>query len=87
MEEKDEIVISLSDVWNIIKKNAAFIIVVTLICAIGSFFITRYFIPKSYTLQFSYMLIRQMMMKIKTASIYFMSKPMHRILLLHILKC
>lgn len=49
MEEKDEIVISLSDVWNIIKKNAAFIIVVTLICAIGSFFITRYFIPKSYT--------------------------------------
>lgn len=27
MEEKDEIVISLSDVWNIIKKNAAFIIV------------------------------------------------------------
>ena len=25
MEEKDEIVISLSDVWNIIKKNAAFI--------------------------------------------------------------
>lgn len=49
MEEKDEIIISLSDVWNIIKKNAAFIIVVTLICAIGSFFITRYFIPKSYT--------------------------------------
>ena len=45
MEEKDEIIISLSDVWNIIKKNAAFIIVVTLICAIGSFFITRYFIP------------------------------------------
>mgnify|MGYP000378058428 CR=1 FL=1 len=25
MEEKDEIIISLSDVWNIIKKNAAFI--------------------------------------------------------------
>ena len=49
MEEKDENVISLSDVWNINKKNAAFIIVVTLICAIGSFFITRYFIPKSYT--------------------------------------
>ena len=49
MEEKDEIIISLSDVWNVIKKNAAFIIVVTLICAIGSFFITRYFIPKSYT--------------------------------------
>lgn len=49
MEEKDEIIISLSDVWNIIKKNAAFIIVVTLICAIGSFFITRYFISKSYT--------------------------------------
>ena len=40
MEEKDEIIISLSDVWNIIKKNAAFIIIVTLICAIGSFFIT-----------------------------------------------
>lgn len=49
MEEKDEIIISLSDVWNIIKKNAAFIIIVTLICAIGSFFITRYFIPKLYT--------------------------------------
>lgn len=49
MEEKDEIVISLSDVWNIIKRNAAFIIVITLICAVGSFFITRYFIPKSYT--------------------------------------
>ncbi len=87
MEEKDEIVISLSDVWNIIKKNAAFIIVVTLICAIGSFFITRYFIPSHTRLQFSYMLIRQMMMKIKTTSIYFLSKPMHRILLLHILKC
>lgn len=49
MGEKDEIIISLSDIWNIIKRNAAFIIVVTLICAIGSFFITRYFIPKSYT--------------------------------------
>lgn len=49
MEEKDEIVISLTDIWNIIKKNAAFIIVITLICAVGSFFITRYFIPKSYT--------------------------------------
>lgn len=49
MEEKDENIILLSDVWNIIKKNAAFIIVVTLICAIGSFFITRYFIPKLYT--------------------------------------
>lgn len=49
MEERDEIIISLSDIWNIIKRNAAFIIVVTLICAIGSFFITRYFIPKSYT--------------------------------------
>ena len=34
MEEKDEIIISLSDVWNIIKKNSDFIIVVTLICAI-----------------------------------------------------
>ena len=33
MEEKDEIIISLSDVWNVIKKNAAFIIIVTLICA------------------------------------------------------
>lgn len=49
MGERDEIIISLSDIWNIIKRNAAFIIVVTLICAIGSFFITRYFIPKSYT--------------------------------------
>ena len=49
MKEKDEIVISLTDIWNIIKKNAAFIIVITLICAVGSFFITRYFIPKSYT--------------------------------------
>lgn len=49
MEEKDEIVISLTDIWNIIKRNAAFIIVITLICAVGSFFITRYFIPKSYT--------------------------------------
>lgn len=49
MEEKDEIVISLTDLWNIIKRNAAFIIVITLICAVGSFFITRYFIPKSYT--------------------------------------
>lgn len=87
MEEKDEIVISLSDVWNIIKKNAAFIIVVTLICAIGSFFITRYFIPKSYTSSIQLYVDTSMMMKIKTASIYFMSKPMHRILLLHILKC
>ncbi len=49
MEEKDEIVMSLTDIWNIIKRNAAFIIVITLICAVGSFFITRYFIPKSYT--------------------------------------
>lgn len=74
MEEKDEIVISLSDVWNIIKKNAAFII--------------QDILFQSHTrLQFSYMLIRQMIMKIKTTSIYFLSKPMHRILLLHILKC
>lgn len=87
MEEKDEIVISLSDVWNIIKKNAAFIIVVTLICAIGSFFITRYFIPKSYTSSIQLYVDTSMMMKIKTTSIYFLSKPMHRILLLHILKC
>lgn len=49
MEEKDEIVISLTDIWNIIKRNAAFIIVITLICAVGSFFITRYF--KISTLQ------------------------------------
>ncbi len=49
MEEKDEIVISLTDIWDIIKRNAAFIIVITLICAVGSFFVTRYFIPKSYT--------------------------------------
>lgn len=87
MEEKDEIVISLSDVWNIIKKNAAFIIVVTLICAIGSFFITRYFIPKSYTSSIQLYVDTSMIMKIKTTSIYFLSKPMHRILLLHILKC
>lgn len=87
MEEKDEIVISLSDVWNIIKKNAAFIIVVTLICAIGSFFITRYFIPKSYTSSIQLYVIRSMMNENKTTSIYFLSKPMHRILLLHILKC
>ncbi|HBM99553.1 MAG TPA: hypothetical protein DD413_09025 [Ruminococcus sp.] len=39
----------MTDIWNIIKRNAAFIIVITLICAVGNFFITRYFIPKSYT--------------------------------------
>ena len=87
MEEKDEIIISLSDVWNIIKKNAAFIIVVTLICAIGSFFITRYFIPKSYTSSIQLYVDTSNDDENKTASIYFMSKPMHRILLLHILKC
>lgn len=46
MGERDEIIISLSDIWNIIKRNAAFIIVVTLICAIGSFFYNKIFYPK-----------------------------------------
>lgn len=49
MEEKDEIVISLSDIWNIIKRNAVFIILLSLIFAAASFFVTSYFIPKSYT--------------------------------------
>ena len=46
MEEKDEIIISLSDVWNIIKKNAAFIIVVTLILCYRKLFHNKIFYSK-----------------------------------------
>ncbi len=49
MQGKDEIVISLSDFWNIIKKNIAFIALFSIVCILTSFFVTSYFIPKSYT--------------------------------------
>lgn len=49
MEERDEIVISLSDIIKILKRNLIFIVATVLIFSICSFFITKFFIPKSYT--------------------------------------
>lgn len=49
MGEKEEFVISLSDIMNIVKKNILFIVLFSLLCSLSSFFITNFFIPKSYT--------------------------------------
>lgn len=40
--------ISLKDIVKIIKKSLLFIVVTALIFAVGSFFITKFFIPKTY---------------------------------------
>lgn len=47
MEEK-EITISLKDIFNIIKKHLVFIIVTVLLVSLATFFVTNFFIPKSY---------------------------------------
>ncbi|MCH5296416.1 MAG: hypothetical protein J1E85_01975 [Ruminococcus sp.] len=49
MEDRDEIVISLTDVIEILKRNIIFIVATVLIFSLCSFFITKFFIPKSYT--------------------------------------
>lgn len=49
MEDRDEIVISFSDIVEILKRNLIFIVATVLIFSICSFFITKFFIPKSYT--------------------------------------
>lgn len=48
MEEKDEIEISLKDILNVLKRNLIFIIVTVLIFSLSSFFVTKFFIPKTY---------------------------------------
>ena len=47
--EDQEITVSLKDILNVIKKNLIFIIVMVIVFSIGSFFVTKFFIPKSYT--------------------------------------
>lgn len=49
MEERDEIVISLTDIVEILKRNLIFIVATVLIFSLCSFFITKFFIPKLYT--------------------------------------
>lgn len=46
--EDQEITFSLKDILNIIKKHLIFIIVMAIVFSIGSFFVTKFFIPKSY---------------------------------------
>jgi capsular polysaccharide biosynthesis protein len=53
MEEKDEIEISLDTVFGVIRKNIVFIIAMVLIFSLGSFFITKYCITKTYTAKIS----------------------------------
>lgn len=40
--------ISFKDILNIIKKNIIFILIISILCALCSFFITNFFIPKTY---------------------------------------
>lgn len=49
MEERDEIVISFTDIVEILKRNLIFIVATVLIFSLCSYFITKFFIPKSYT--------------------------------------
>ncbi len=53
MEERDEIVISLTDIIEILKRNFIFIVATVLVFSLSSFFITKFFIPKSYTAKVS----------------------------------
>lgn len=41
--------ITFKDITRIIKKNIVFIAVISLLCAAASYFVTTFFIPKSYT--------------------------------------
>jgi capsular polysaccharide biosynthesis protein len=41
--------ISLKDILQVIKKNLIFIIVISLIASCGAFFVTKFFITKTYT--------------------------------------
>ena len=47
MEETMEF--SIKDILGIIKKNLVFILIISLSFSIGSFFITKFFIQKTYT--------------------------------------
>lgn len=40
--------ISFRDILNIIKKNIIFILIVSIVCGMGAFFVTKLFIPKEY---------------------------------------
>jgi capsular polysaccharide biosynthesis protein len=53
MEPRDEIEISLKDILGVLKKNLIFIIVITLIFTMCSFFVTKFFIQKTYTASIS----------------------------------
>lgn len=48
MEDKQR-EISLKDIFKIIKKNLVFVLAITLIFATSSFFVTKFFIQKTYT--------------------------------------
>lgn len=54
MEEKNEIIISPRIISEVIKKNLIFILVTTLLFACGSYFITKFFVPKKYTATVSF---------------------------------
>lgn len=54
LEEKNEIIISPKIISEVIKKNIVFILVTTLLFACGSYFITKFFVPKKYTATVSF---------------------------------
>ena len=41
--------ITFKDITRIIKKNIVFIAVLSLLCAAASYFVTTFFVPKTYT--------------------------------------
>lgn len=53
MNEKDEIEISLGDIFGAFKKNLIFIIIITMLCSFMAFFYTKLFITKTYTVSIS----------------------------------
>ncbi len=53
MEEKDEIIISPKVIWDVLRRNLIFIIVATMVFAIGAFVYTKVFVTKRYTSKMS----------------------------------
>ncbi|MBQ6387287.1 MAG: hypothetical protein IJH96_01540 [Ruminococcus sp.] len=54
MEEKnEELLISPKVIWEIVRKNIVFILVTVIVFSLGSFFVTKFFIPKKYTAKVS----------------------------------
>ena len=54
LEEKNEIIISPKIIFDVIRKNLIFILVTTLVFALGAYFITKFFVPKKYTATVSF---------------------------------